>query len=88
MILLRRKTHDVAEVAVQGDQGSLFRRTRFQNSGISGSSETLVPNPDRIMSDRLEELEFLPAEILVELELHGVRFAGTGMILSRAASAP
>jgi hypothetical protein len=48
----------------------------------------LIGDCDGIVAGSADQIGRTPAEILVELEFHAALSVGTGMIRSRAASAP
>ncbi len=83
-----REPQNMAEVAVRGDKGSTLGTADSEDAFVGFAREALVPDPHDVMTGRSQELDFSEAEILVDLELHGAVFVGTGMMFSRAASAP
>src|SRR3954468_18192588 len=85
---LRGKTGNLAEVAIEGDERSPLSRTYLERFLVGDTVKTLFPHGHRIMAACLQQLQATASDVLVELELHATRSVGTGMMRSRAASAP
>jgi hypothetical protein len=86
VVFWRWEAKDIAEVPVEGDQCSSFSREYLYDMAVGGASESLITHANSIMSGGFDHLEFVLPEVFIQLEFHGVYFAGTGTILSRAAS--
>lgn len=86
--VFRRKSQDLTEIAVEGNQHSVFAGAHLEQRLVARAAEVLVADGHCIVAGSLEEFPAAPADLLVELDLHATRSIGTGTIRSRAASAP
>jgi hypothetical protein len=85
---LRRKTGNLAEIAIECDERSPLSRAYLEQFLVGDTVKTLVLHGHHIMAACLQELQATVSDVLVKLELHATRSVGTGMMRSRAASAP
>lgn len=83
-----RKSWDLPEIAIQGDEGAPFGHADVEHDAVGFATKALVVHADRIMAALAQKLDTASADILIDLELHPADSTGTGMIRSRAASAP
>src|SRR3972149_8161456 len=85
---LGRKARDLAEVAIQCDQGSAFRNASLEDDSVRCAAKPLLPHVRHVMAALPQEFDAAAAAVLIDLDLHSAGSSGTGMIRSRAASAP
>jgi len=86
--LLRRKAQDMAEAAIQGDECAPFACAYREQRLVARTPQALLMHGHDIMPGLNQQPFAAKPQILVELQLHAEVFVGTGMMCSRAASAP
>lgn len=86
--LLRRKSQYLTEIMIERYERPFLPGADREQDFILGPLQLLIANGHHIVAGCLEKLQSTLADIFVELELHAARVVGTGMIFSRAASAP
>ncbi len=78
----------LTKITIQCDERSALAPADFKQYLVRRSAQPLTGNRNSIVAGSADQIGRAPAEILVELEFHAAVSAGTGMICSRAASAP
>jgi len=78
---------NVSEIYVQGDQGTPLGLTCRSDIGIGRAFQVLLKDSDGIIASRVQRIGYLNWQILVNLELHRVVYAGMTTTRSRASSA-
>ena len=81
----RRK---LAEVTIQGDQRASLALAGGEYHFVGGATQPFFNNGCDVMASLAEKRHRAAAEVLVGLEPHSAGSTGSGMILSREASAP
>src|SRR3972149_7273547 len=84
----RRKTKNMTKIVIQSNQCTSFFHNRIENNIIRLSSESFFTNSFYIMPGSSEQFQPSFTDVLIQLEFHADVSVGTGMIRSRAASAP
>lgn len=84
----RRVAEHLAKIAVQCDERSAFVLAHLKQCFVRHPTQPLTDNRNSIVAGSADQIGRVPTEILVELEFHAAFSAETGMICSRAASAP
>lgn len=85
---LGRKAKDITEPSIERNERTLLARADIQDARVCDPRQSLITHADGIMTACAHEPDFSFSEVLIELELHRSLWVGTGMIFSRAASAP
>ena len=83
-----RKAQDFREVEIKGDKHPALVTAHFVNSNIWDSAEPLLKYSHNIVTIRLKHIFAERSQVLVKFQLHFAVITGTGMIRSRATSAP
>lgn len=78
----------MSEVPIESDQCSIFREADIENPIVSRTAELLLVDGRDVMPALAEEGYPAPADVLIDFNLHSAGSTGTGMMRSRAASAP
>ena len=76
------------EVVVERYERQCFRRAHREELLVRGADQPFVPDRSDIMSCNAEQLGAALPDVLVEFDSQATWAVGTGMIRSRAASAP
>jgi hypothetical protein len=84
----RREPRHLSEIMVERDENASFARACLEQSFVLGAAEALVAHGHHVVARRFEQLPSAASNVFVELELHARPVIGTGMMRSRAASAP
>ena len=86
--VLRRETEYLTEVPVERNENTLLSTAGLIQILIPNPAHALICNRRYVVTSDRQCLAPKLAEILVELEFHSAGVTGTGMMRSRAASAP
>lgn len=78
----------MGKVEIQRDEHTVLGDHGRENVFVACSCQALFANGNRVVTGPAKKLDPVAANILVELELHPLVPIGTGMMRSRAASAP
>jgi hypothetical protein len=76
------------KIAIQRDERSVFGRAHFELCLVRCPSQPLAANRNGVMAGSTDQVGRVPTQVFVELKPHAGFSAGTGMMRSRAASAP
>jgi hypothetical protein len=86
--LFGRKAPNVSEIAIHSHQDTGFVGTSPIDALINRSRQPLLTNSHNVMATLLQDGHAAAADILVGFDFHAAGSTGTGMMRSRAASAP
>jgi hypothetical protein len=86
--LVRGEPQHLAEVVVEGDQHPSLIAADGEQRLVGRTAHAFVVDRRDVVPGGAQQLGTTAAEVLVELEFHAARSCGTGMMRSRAASAP
>lgn len=78
----------MTEIPVERDQCSRLRNARFKEAFVGATAELLIVNGADVVSKATQKIGARPADIFIKLNSHSAGSTGTGIIRSRAASAP
>src|SRR3974390_1150833 len=83
-----RKSGDPAEIPIERNQRSALSRTNLEQFLVVDAVKVLIPHSHHVMAGRFEELQATTPNVFIKLDLHATESTGTGIVRSRAASAP
>jgi hypothetical protein len=83
-----RKANDLAKIMVQRDEGALFGNRRLEDPFIVFTSQSFLSNRLNVMADGFQKGLSPATNVFIQFKFHAPVSVGTGMIRSRAASAP
>jgi len=73
---------------IQRDERAFFRCACLKQRFILCATQSLISDCRHVVAGRPQKLNTSLADVFIKLELHATFSVGTGMMRSRAASAP